>query len=120
VSEGSATALPARPATERHKMVGKARGVPLLWGGVVTHKMCRTQYRRQRRARLTEREGLNMTGVLYAIRNQAVRNRTAPGPDERPTLSWTLSADGRLVCAWSPEPPAQSSEPAALSAGGGL
>jgi hypothetical protein len=43
-------------------------------------------------------------------RSELGAERTAPGADARPTLRWTLDADGRLVCAWQLERPAQSSE----------
>ena len=56
---------------------------------------------------------------LLIVRSELGADRTAPGADGRPTLSLTLSADGRLVCAWWLEQPAQSSELPA-SAGGGL
>ena len=38
---------------------------------------------------------------LLVVRSEVGADRTDPGADGRPTLSGTLSADGRLVCAWS-------------------
>jgi hypothetical protein len=37
---------------------------------------------------------------LLIVRSEVGADRTAPGAAGRPTLSWTLSADLRLVCAW--------------------
>jgi hypothetical protein len=50
---------------------------------------------------------------LLIVRSEVGAERTTTGAAGRPSLSWTLGPDGLLVCAWSLERPAQSSELAA-------